>query len=322
MSAAVALGARSSTSANAPANGRAPVSKRKVRRQSLHIKDTAVFPSLKEALTAEAAAKQFEQEARQEAKKAQQLRRVAEDEAGEQAEAERKAAEEKVAAERRVEEEKARLVIEALEVADAERARLETETVARLEAKKKAKADALERKARRLSAAQWAEPSKELAVWPVEFNPMPSQPEEKADEPAACSTPQPQQQRYAGRLTRARSSNRQTMLSRVRSVSSSSVSSEDTPTPVIEKAAPVIVEAVPTPVEEAAPAEEAAPVEEDAPAAMEDTPTPEIEDSLSPVPVVSAHAEPLATIDAPAPPSVSKPKKGSAKDLIARFNTH
>ena len=322
-----ALGPRSSESANAPANGRAPVSKKKknLRRESLHIKDATAWPDPKEALTAVL-------QARQEAKNAVAARLAAEEQAEaihraaeerlaanrrvaeEKAEAERRAAADKAEAERRMEEDKARQVIEALEAADAERSRLEAEAVARREAKKKAKADALERKARRLSAAQWAEPSAELAVWPAEFAPMPSQPEEEAEESISDGAPPPQHQRYAGRLARARSSNRQAMMSRARAASSSSVSSEDTPAPVEE---PKTVEDMPAPVEDMPALEES--VKEPAPEAPVEAPVEEVAPPASVSTITKA--EPLAATDAPAPASASKPKKGSAKDLIARFNT-
>lgn len=331
MASAVALGNRSRESANSRANDRAPAGKKK-RRESLHIKDATAWPDPKEALIAEAASKRLEQQARQERRAAEKKAEVERRAAEEQAEAERRAAAEKAEAERRVEEEKARLVVEALEAADAESARLEAEAVARREAKKKAKADALERKARRISAAQWAEPSAEVAVWPAEFTPMASQPEEKTREPVVDGTPPPQQQqRYAGRLARARSSNRLATLSRARAASSSSVSSEDTPpvpiddTPmpmkletaaVEEEAAPVEetapIDEVPVPVKEASTMEEASPVD--------GTPTAVKKAAPAPMPTVSSHAAPVPTDEA-APASASKPKKGSAKDLIARFNS-
>ena len=106
-------------------------------------------------------------------------------------EAQRRAVEEAAA-------EKAAAVLEALEEADLLAAREATDAAARLVAKKQAKLDAQERKARRLSAAAWAE-RPALAVWPSEEDlllgtgvPLPAT---------------PVQQRYEGRLSRARKVN-------------------------------------------------------------------------------------------------------------------
>ena len=172
-------------------------------RESLHIADAACWPDPSEA----AVKKQEEQ--------AQKLKQAHEDGAGEKewrarlpeveasAENRRRDAEAAAAAaeaERRATAEKAARVVAALEEADVQRAQEEAAAAARQAAKKKAKLDAQERKARRLSAAAWAEkPASQAMLWPCEV-----------DLQVAASVPLPAtpvQQRYEGRLSRARKVN-------------------------------------------------------------------------------------------------------------------
>lgn len=170
-------------------------------RESLHIADAACWPDPSEA----AVKKQEEQ--------AQKLKQAHEDGAVEKewrarlleveasAENRRRDAEAAAAAaeaERRATAEKAARVVAALEEADVQRAQEEAAAAARQAAKKKAKLDAQERKARRLSAAAWAE-RPAMAVWPSEEDLL-----------LGTSVPLPAtpvQQRYEGRLSRARKVN-------------------------------------------------------------------------------------------------------------------
>ena len=167
------------------------------RRESLHIADAGCWPD-----PLEAAAVQKE-------KQVQKLKQAQEDHAVEkewqarlrevEAAAEDGRREVEAAAEAVVAEKAAR-VVAALEEADVQRAHEEAEAAARQAAKKKAKLDAQERKARRLSAAAWAErPASQAMLWPCEV-----------DLQVAASVPLPAtpvQQRYEGRLSRARKVN-------------------------------------------------------------------------------------------------------------------
>ena len=181
------------------------------RRESLHIADAGCWPDPLEAAV------------QKQEKQAQKLKQVQEDQAVEEewqarlrdaeaaaekgrrdaeaaAEAERCRTAEVVAAAEAVVAEKAARVVAALEEADVQRAQEEADAAARQAAKKKAKLDAQERKARRLSAAAWAErPASQAMLWPCEV-----------DLQVAASVPLPAtpvQQRYEGRLSRARKVN-------------------------------------------------------------------------------------------------------------------
>ena len=170
------------------------------RRESLHIADAACWPDPSEA----AVKKQEEQT--QKLKQAQEDRAVEKEwrarllEAEAAADNRRRDAEGAAEAERRATAEKAAKVVAALEEADVQRAQEEAAAAARQAAKKKAKLDAQERKARRLSAAAWAEkPASQAMLWPCEV-----------DLQVAASVPLPAtpvQQRYEGRLSRARKVN-------------------------------------------------------------------------------------------------------------------
>ena len=183
----------------------------RARRESLHIADAGHWPDPAAALAQEAALKQEqkrERQLRKEAERAAERERRAAEEA---AEHERRAAEEAAERERRAAQEaaeaeaaeKARLVLEELDRVEAADAEAAAAAVARQSAKKKARQDAIERKARRLSAAQWAE-RPDLAVWPCEA---------PLDMGAAVPLPPtPVQQRYGDRVSRARKVNSERRL--------------------------------------------------------------------------------------------------------------
>ena len=175
----------------APRASRTIPAARSQRRESLHIADAGIWPMPSEAVANVQASK--------EEKLAQKL---AEKEAERAVEHARRESEAAVEAQRRVVEEvaaqKAAAVLEALEEADLLAAREATDAAARLVAKKQAKLDAQERKARRLSAAAWAE-RPALAVWPSE--------EDLLLGTAVPLPATPVQQRYEGRLSRARKVN-------------------------------------------------------------------------------------------------------------------
>ena len=166
---------------------------RSQRRESLHIADPGFWPDPSEAVASIQASKQAELEKLTKKKEAERAVEQARREAEAAAEAQRLAVEAAAA-------EKAAAVLKALDEADQLAAREATDAAARLAAKKKAKLDAQERKARRLSAAAWAE-RPAMAVWPSEEDLLlgTSVP---LTEPAT-----PVQQRYEGRLSRARKVN-------------------------------------------------------------------------------------------------------------------
>ena len=192
---------------NSPAATRAS----RKRRESLHIADAGCWPDPLEAAVQkhEKQAQKLRQTQEDHAVEAEWRARLREvEEAAENgrrdaevaAEAERRVTAETAAAAEAVVAEKAARVVAALEEADVQRAHEEADAAARQVAKKKAKQDAQERKARRLSAAAWAErPASQAMLWPCEV-----------DLQVAASVPLPAtpvQQRYEGRLSRARKVN-------------------------------------------------------------------------------------------------------------------
>ena len=181
-----------SAATKAPPRASRPIpAARSQRRESLHIADAGFWPDPSEAVASIHASKQAVLEKLAAKKEAERAVEQARREAEAAAEAQRLAVEAAAA-------EKAAAVLKALDEADQLAAREATDAAARLDAKKKTKMDAQERKARRLSAAAWAE-RPAMAVWPSEEDLL-----------LGTSVPLPAtpvQQRYEGRLSRARKVN-------------------------------------------------------------------------------------------------------------------